>query len=180
MRVGDEHRAGVAGRGRGELVAVDEGDAGLDGVDAEACVDQVEEAHRRLHVADDAGVGPQRANRAFQDQGRAGDRVEDSTVPDRRVDQPFGDLGVHVVERVGLLVHLVEGHRIGDQRRRRMSGGAHETMGDLGDEVECVLRDVLGAAGAEAHHDDRRRAHSVTSATTEALDGSQRPKRLST
>jgi hypothetical protein len=47
VRVGDEQRAAFAGGGGGELVAVDEPDAGLDRIDAESGPGDVEERHRR-------------------------------------------------------------------------------------------------------------------------------------
>ena len=56
--VGDEQRAAFAGGRGGELVAVDEPDAGLDRVDAEPGVGDVEERHRRQDLELDVRVAP--------------------------------------------------------------------------------------------------------------------------
>ena len=63
-----KHRPGRAGGCHGELVAVDETHGRLDGVDAEPGPGDVEERHRRKHVAAHPTVGEQRAHRAFEDE----------------------------------------------------------------------------------------------------------------
>ena len=64
--------AGGAGRGGGELVAVDQTHAGLDRVDAEAGPHEVEERHRRQHVAAHALVGEQRRTERSSTSGEPG------------------------------------------------------------------------------------------------------------
>ena len=109
--VGDEQGTGEAGGRGGELVAVDQADAGLDRVDPECGPGDVEERQRREDVDVDALVGAQTPHRALEDERRTRHGVEDPAVLDRRGDEPFGDLGVHVGERVGVLVDVVERRR---------------------------------------------------------------------
>ena len=59
MGMGDQQRAPLAGRGQRELVAVDQADAGLDRVDAEPAVGQVEERQPR-HDPDSTRGSPSR------------------------------------------------------------------------------------------------------------------------
>ena len=69
------------GRGGGELVTVDQPDAGLDRIDAERRVRDVEERHRRQDLAlDRAGRRAGGARDAFEDQRRAGHRVQNLAV----------------------------------------------------------------------------------------------------
>ena len=111
----------TSGRGGGELVAVDQPDAGLDRIDAEPRPHDVEERHRRQHDALDAGVGAQRAHRSLEHERRAGHGVQHLAVLGRGGDEALGDLGVHVLEAVGRLVHVVERDGVGHEVRR--SGG---------------------------------------------------------
>ena len=73
---------------------------------------------------------------------------------DRGGDEPIGDLGVDVVERVGRLVHVVERDGIGHEVGRRMSAGAQEAPGDALDRGERLDGDVLGAPRPEPDDDD--------------------------
>ncbi len=94
---------------RGELVPVDEADTGLDRVDAQPPIGQVEERQPRHDAHVDPRVGEQVADAALEHVGRAGHRVDDLALLLRSFDQRVGDGLVDVGERVGLLVQVVEG-----------------------------------------------------------------------
>ena len=107
--VGDQHRPPLAGGRGGELVPVDQADAGLDRVDPQPPVGQVEERQPRHDAHVHPRVGEQVAHAALEHVGRAGHRVDDLAVLLGGVDQRVGDGLVDVGERVGLLVQVVEG-----------------------------------------------------------------------
>ena len=109
VRVGDQHRPPLAGGRGGELVPVDQADAGLDRVDPQPPVGQVEERQPRHDAHVDPRVGEQVAHAALEHVGRAGHRVDDLAVLLGGLDQRVGDGLVDVGERVGLLVQVVEG-----------------------------------------------------------------------
>ncbi len=153
MGVGDEQWAGQTGGGGGELVAVDQRDALLDGVDAERGVGDVEERQRRQDRGDDAVVVAQHPYRAFEHERRTGDGVEDLAVHGGRGDEPLGDLGVDVGERVSVLVDVVERRRRAEQSGRWMARRAQEAVLVGGDGIERLAGDVPRVAGPEA--DDR-------------------------
>ena len=109
VHVGDQHRPPLAGGRAGELVPVDEADTGLDRVDAQPPIGQVEERQPRHDAHVDPRIGEQVADAALEHIGRAGHRVDDLALLLRSFDQRVGDGLVDVGERVGLLVQVVEG-----------------------------------------------------------------------
>ncbi len=131
--VGDEQRPPFPCGTRGELVPVDETDAGFDRVDAEPCVGHVEERHRGANIQLDvrvcagrAATLPQVPHRSFEHEGRSGNGVDDLAVLPSGVDQHVGDLDIDVVERVGRLVQMVERRCVRHDRCRRVATGAQE------------------------------------------------------
>ena len=83
-------------------------------------------------------------------------------------DEPVDDLGVHVGERVGLLVDVVERRhlddaiverRLTDHRGRRVHRGAQEAVRVRGDGFERLHGDVRRIARAEADDGDPRHGH---------------------
>ena len=181
--VGDQQRAALAGGGGGELVAVDEPHAGLDRIDAEPGVCDVEERHRRKDREADVGgrsgadaALAQIAHGAFEDERRAGHRVQDLAVLAGGVDQGVGDLDVDVVERVGRFVHVVERGCVRYQRRRRMPPRAQEADVDALDRLDRLDGDVVGAARVRAR---RRRCCRSRSNVTVDPAGIEVARRIS-
>ena len=177
VRVGHQQRAGRPGRCGGELVSVDHGHAGLDGVDAEARIRKVEERHRGVHDALDARVGTQEPHGALEDQRRAGHCVQHLTVLLRGGHQAVGDLGVHRRERVGSLVDVIERGRVWNEVGAGVHRCAQKALRDPSDLRPRVVGDVLGATRAEPDDGDPRSAHSPEYATTSPVVGSHTPKR---
>ena len=126
--VGDQQRSCRPGRGGGEVVTVDQPDAGLDGVDAEARPDQVEERHRREHVDGHPAVAAQQLDRTLQHERRTGDGVQDVAVLGRRRHERLDDRRVDVVVPRRRLVEAVEAWW--PRRRGGRSGGS--TCADSG------------------------------------------------
>ncbi len=162
MGVGDEERTGLARRGDGEVVAVDQSDAFLDRIDPEPCPRDVEERHGRSDVECDTGGRAsvaEIAHRALEDQRRAGHGVEDRTVFDDVGEEPIDDVDVDVVERVGVLVHVVVGHRpscgVGHDPGGRVDRRAQMAPPDAVDRIAGLDRDVIGASRTESDDGDR-------------------------
>ena len=121
MGVGDQQRTVLTAGGAGELVPVDEAHAGLDRIDAEARPGDVEERQRRQHVAPDPLVGSEQRHRAFEDERRPGDGVEDLGVLGGTGDEPLDDLGIDVGEALGGFVDVVETGRRADEASTRVA-----------------------------------------------------------
>ncbi len=138
----------------------------------------VEERHRGQHGAPDTVVGHQMPNGPFENERRAGYGVEDLAVFGGGEHKTLGDLAVHVGERIGRLVDLVERRRLAEERGGWVAGGANEAVGMPGDCVKRLVGDVLGAARPETDDDDvagRWWAHEVVRATTDPVPGSHLP-----
>ena len=89
-------------------MAVDEAQTGLDGIDTETRVRNVEERHRREEFDVDRRVIENKADRALEHQRRPGNGVDDMTVVVRLGDETRSDRLVDVVEGVRALVQIVE------------------------------------------------------------------------
>jgi hypothetical protein len=166
VRVGDQHRPPLAGRRGGELVPVDQAQAGLDRVDPEAPVGQVEEGEPRHDVHVDPGVGQQVAHAPLEHERRAGDRVDDLAVLLSSLDQQVGDALVDVGERVGPLVQVVEGSCIFNDNGRGMAGGAQEATDRSRQRVERSRGDEVGTSRAQPDDHHPRGRHRQCRETT--------------
>ena len=155
-------------------MTVDQPNPHLDRVDSQPGVGDVEKRHGRQNSALDPVVGAQALHRAFQDQRRPGHGVEDLAVLAGCGDEAFGDLGVHIGECVGRLVHIVERGRCTDQLGGRMSRRANESMRNRSDRIERLLSDELRARRSEPDDRDVTTRHEL-SGTTELVTGSHLP-----
>ena len=162
MRVGDEQRTVLTAGGAGEVVSVDETNSGLDRIDAEPRPGEVEEGQRRQHVAADPLVGSEQLDRAFEDERRPRDGVEDLAVLSSAGDEPLDDLGIDVDEAVGRFVDVVEAGRRADEVRSRMAGGADVAVGDPRHGGQRFGGDVSLAARAEPDDRDEWQGSSLT------------------
>ncbi len=178
VRVGDEQRTALAGGRRGELVTVDQADTGLDRIDAESRPGHVEERHRRSDVAVDVVTCEQVPNRALEHERRPGDRVQDLTVFGSGRSERVGDLAVHVVERVGGVIEVVERGGVGHQVGRRVHRRAQVAVGGPLDRRSGLDGHVVVATGAESDDDDPWSldlAHGQLSGTTWPVVASKVP-----
>ena len=116
----------------------------------------------------------QALDRSFQDQRGPRHGVQDLTVLAGRGDETFGDLGVHIGEGVGRLVHIVERDRGTDQWGGRMPRRANEPMRYRCDCVECLSGDVLRTRRAQPDDRDVTTRHEL-SGTTELETESHLP-----
>jgi hypothetical protein len=112
---------------------------------------------------DDAGRGSltQELDRPLAHRRRAGDGVEHLAVLVRSLDDPTRDLGVHVVDRLGRVVHIIERGRVLDERGRRMPLRAHETYRHMRDRFARRGGREFRSSGAEADDDDSAAGHGL-------------------
>ena len=155
----DQQRAALP-RALGRVpVPVDDPDPELGGVDAEPHPGEVQERQRRVHPDVDPPVGEQQLDGVLRDDRRTRHGVEDRTVAGfgtGRGDQLLDDLAVHVVERPGGLVEVVEGDRVGHDDRRGVPVGAQEAARDRPDQLEGAGGDQVRATGTEPDDVDHR------------------------
>ena len=156
VRVGHQKRTPLTCSGGRELVAVDEADAGLHGVDAEAGPCNIEERHRWAQITLDVVTVEQVANCALEHQRRARHRVQDLAMFDGGCHEHLGDLGVDVVEGVRSVVEVIERRRSLDEIGRWMDLRAQVAVGGAGDLVAGLDGHVVVAARSETDDDDPR------------------------
>ena len=81
-----------------------------------------------MHDHANTRLGQEMLDRSLEHQRRPGHRIDDRTLPSGGLEEPPGDLPVHVGEGVGSLVLLVEAHRGGHRFGTRVAKRAEISM----------------------------------------------------
>ena len=150
----------------GEGRPVDEAHARVQGIDPQPVPRQVEEGQARDHLQLDPGVGPQQLDGSLRHQRRAGHGVEDLAVGCRRLHQGVHDPRVHLVERGGRVVQVVEGAEPAHRRRSRVARRTQIAVAGTIDGPAGGRGHELGPGRAQPDHDHPRR-HGVVEPTPE-------------
>ena len=124
------------------------------------------------HPRFDAVLGARQADldRALGDHRRPRHRVEHLAVGPGRLDQLLDDRRVHLVQRLGGLVHVVEGRRVDHRRGGRVAPRADEPVRRGLQRCGRAGRHEVGVAGPQPDDHDRR-GHG-SSISTGICDGS--------
>ena len=167
VTLGDEEGAPLACGLDRERGAVDQADAGRQGINAEAVPDQIQERRCMHHLDLHSAVGPQQLDRALGNEGRARYRIGD--VPAAWCDDFGGrhqivhDRRVDLLEALARFVVMVEAfdrdwRARSDRFDRRVALGADKEASGARHGGQSGGGDKLRTRWAEADHDHPRAA----------------------
>jgi len=123
-------------------MSVDDANALVHRIDAKRVPREVEEAHRGNDDDLHAWIGAQQCNARFEDQWRAGNRIQHLAVSVDRFDQSFDDRPIYLVESWQGVVEVVETRAFTKERHRFMTRRADVPVTRAGNRVQRGLRDV--------------------------------------